>query len=644
MTATPELSLAADFPAATREQWLALVDKVLKGADFDRKLVSQTYDGIAIQPLYTRDAATASGDGGLPGQGSFTRGATVPSATGGSWGIGQRQANPERSAANAEILEDLEGGADSLILQLDLGANPSGGIAVGSLDDLDSVLGGVYLELITIVLDAGADAAEAADLLVALWDRRNVAAADRRAHLALDPLGTLARTGVLPNGLDAALADLARLATAAGAWPQVRVAEVDTSPYVDAGATEVEELAVMVATGVAYLRALTGAGLALDAAARELSFTVTADTDVFATIAKIRAARRLWAHALAAAGVTGEAGEAAAPPLSALTSTRIMSQRDPWTNMLRTTAACFAAGAAGATSVTVQPFDAALGLPDGLARRVARNTQLILLEESHIGSVLDPAGGSYYVETLTDQFTERAWTRFQEIEAAGGMAAVLADGSEAAAIAAQYERRLANIATRRDPITGVSEFPDIAETLLERATPAGSGAPEPSAGASATTVSPLPSIRLAEPFEALRDASDAAAARTGSRPSVFLANLGPVATHTARATFAKNFFEAGGVEAVGADGYESPEDLAAAFTASGSKLAVICSSDAVYAERAEAAAVALRAAGCTRLYLAGNPGELRATLENAGVDEFISVGANVLAVLTTAHEALGVIR
>ena len=640
MTTTPELTLAADFPAATHDQWLALVDKVLKGASFERKLVSTTYDGIAIQPLYT--AADVAATGELPGQANFTRGRLAGGAPDGAWAIRQSYRHPDAAVANAEILEDLDGGVNAVTVRLDVGGvGDSDGVVVADGTDLARLLDGVLLDLIEISVGAGAQFDSAARLLIGAWDAAAVSGDQRRGNLGADPLGALAESGSLPQGLDGALAQVVELSRLTLEWPHVRSIEVDTSVYVDAGASEGEELAAMVATGIAYVRALLDGGLTIEQAATRIGFTIAADADVFATIAKLRAARRLWAHAITAAGGSPAA---AAAPFSALTATRMMSQRDPWVNMLRTTAACFAAGAGGADSVTVQPFDAVIGLPDALARRVARNTQLVLQEESHIASVTDPAGGSYFIEQLTNQLTDRAWARFQEIEAAGGMAAVLLDGSEAKVLATIRDQRMTNIGRRKDALTGVSEFPNLAEAPLERPVPDVDGlrsaaqarsTAEAPAGP-ATTIEPLVAVRLASEFEALRDASDALLISQGIRPQVFLANLGPVATHTARASFAKNFFESGGLEAVGTEGYADDDALVAAFTASGSPLAVICSSDKVYAERAAATAAALKAAGARRVYLAGAPGELKADLEAAGVDEFVHVGVDVLSAVRGA--------
>jgi methylmalonyl-CoA mutase len=311
----------------------------------------------------------------------------------------------------------------------------------------------------------------------------------------------------------------------------------------------------------------------------------------------------------------------------------MMTRRDPYVNMLRATIAVVGAGLGGADAITVLPFTLALGLPDRFARRIARNTQLVLLEESNLAKVADPAAGAGGIEDLTDKLCRAAWAEFQEIEAAGGAWAALQQGLIQSKVAAVRGAREAAVARRKDALTGTSDFPDLAEApvaVLE-VPPV---APPPMADA--PTFEPLPRIRLAEPFEALRDASDRTLAQIGARPKVFLANLGTPADFTARATFAKNFFEAGGIEAVGNDGFESRDALVAAFRASGARLACLCSSDAVYAREAVATAQALRDAGAV-LLLAGRPGALEAALTKAGVRGFVFAGCDALAALRTTH-------
>jgi len=289
------------------------------------------------------------------------------------------------------------------------------------------------------------------------------------------------------------------------------------------------------------------------------------------------------------------------------------SRRDPWVNLLRTTVACFAAGVGGADVVTVQPFDAALGLPDSFSRRIARNTQNLLVEEGHLGRVLDPAGGSWYVESLTESLAQAAWAWFTEIERAGGLAAALDSGLVRDRIAAAWNDRATRLAHRTDALTGVSEFPNLTEKLPDRR-PAASGAPPGG----------LPRVRAAQAFEELRDAADAAA----ERPKVYLATIGPVARHTARASFAGNLFQAGGLETPSGDGV-------AGFADASTTVACICGTDKDYAESAAALAKELREAGATQVWLAAKP-----DLAVDGVDGYVFAGCDALAVLRTVHDEL----
>ena len=300
----------------------------------------------------------------------------------------------------------------------------------------------------------------------------------------------------------------------------------------------------------------------------------------------------------------------------------MLTQRDAYVNMLRATMATFSAGLAGANAIAVLPHTLALGLPDAFARRVARNTQLILLDQSNLAKVSDPAAGAGGIEALTRQLCEAAWALFQEIEKAGGIFAALEQGLIQAKVAATRKARETNIARRKDVLTGASDFPNLreAQVAIECPTVTLPADGDPS------WFEPLIAIRLAEPFERLRDRSDAVLKARGKRPSVFLANLGTAADFTARATFARSFFEAGGIAAIDSEGFSDPVALAVAYEASGADLACLCSSDKVYATTAPEAARALQSAGAQHIYLAGRPGEQEAALRGAGVGEFIFAG------------------
>ncbi|MFE7530717.1 methylmalonyl-CoA mutase family protein [Kitasatospora sp. NPDC057542] len=622
MKVPPErLPLAAEFPAVHREQWQQLVQGVLRksgaqpedGPAAEQALTTRLQDGLSARPLYTAEDTAA--DPGYPGFPPFVRGGRPQGSAVAGWDVRQRHADPDRRRTNEAVLADLEHGVSSLWLEL-------GGAGL-PVEALPEALAGVYLDLAALALDAGPEFTDAAEQLFKLYEEREVSPGAAAGNLGADPLGLQARTGESTR-TEALLAEATTLAArCAAGYPGLRALTVDALPYHEAGASPAQELGCSLATGVAYLRALTAAGLPVDDALGQLEFRYAADADQFLTIAKFRAARRLWARV---AEVSGAGAAASAQRQHAVTSRVMMTARDPWVNMLRTTVACLAAGVGGADAVTVLPFDSALGLPDAFARRIARNTQAILLEESHLARVIDPAGGSWYVEQLSEELARAAWAWFQEIERAGGQQAALTSGLVEERIAATWAERSVRLAKRREPVTGVSEFPHLDEQpLVREPAPAGPGGG-------------LPQVRRAEAYEALRDRSDAHLAANGTRPTLFLASIGTASAHTARTTFAANLFQAGGIATVPAESVD-PAAFAEAFRASGATVACLCSSDALYAEHAAPVAEALKAAGAQRVLLAGRLAEVP-----DGVDEFIFSGGDAVAVLTSLLDQIGAAR
>ena len=632
------LPLAALFPAADREQWQELVATALRksgriaqdaaAGTVEAALTSFTYDGIGVLPLYTADDAPPV-ETGVPGTPPFVRGSSAAVAggqAGAGWDVRQRHSDPDPDVTREAVMADLENGVNSVWLTLG-----RGGLPLGSLEH---VLHGVFLDLAPVVLDAGFDTEAAAEEFFTLISGRGVLPEAVLGNLGADPIGWRARTGDLGASPDLAL--VARLARRClSAAPSVRAVTVDATVYHDAGGSDAEELGASLATGLAYLRALTEAGLDLEQAFDQLDFRYAASADQFLTIAKFRAARRLWARVAEVCGLTGDGHRGQRQ--HAVTSSAMMSRRDPWVNLLRTTLACFGAGAGGAGAITVQPFDAALGLPDGFARRIARNTSSLLVMESHVARVIDPAGGSWYVERLTDDLAAGAWAWFTEIEKAGGIVAALESGLIESRLAATWQRRADNLAHRRDALTGVSEFPNLTETPVVRP-------PDPASAAVQAGPGALPKHRYAADFEELRDAADAHTARTGERPAVFLATLGPAAVHTARASFAANLFQAGGLATPTSGSSVDPAEIVAAYRASGASLACLASSDRLYAEHAVAVATALTEAGAGPIWLAGSPGERAAQYSAAGIDRFVFTGVNALGVLRDVHHQAGIDR
>jgi methylmalonyl-CoA mutase len=615
-----DLPFVTDMPLATRETWLKLVDGVLKGGDFEKKLVSATADGIRIEPLYPK----ASGRVPVAGR-----------ALGAPWAIVQRVDHPDAREANALALTDLENGATGLSLVF-AGAPAAHGFGLPpTTEAVEAALDGVFLDAgVEIAVDAGSKTRDVARILTDHVKARGIAPSDVRIRFGFDPLGGLAAEGRLRN-------DWAEVAPNFAEAVRERVDLGFTAPIVAAdarvvhaaGGSEAQELAYALSSAVAYLRALEASGLSLDKARATLEFRLAADADQFLTIAKFRAIRKLWARVEQACGL-----EPKPVFVAAETAWRMMTRRDPWVNLLRQTVAVFAAGVAGANAVTVLPFTQAIGLPDAFARRIARNTQLVLLEESNLAKVADPSAGSGGLETLTDELCSAAWSLFQAIESEGGLSSALVSGFVQKKVAETRAARDKAVARRKEAVTGTSEFPDVKEAPVAVLKPA--PAPQAPAGGK---VEPLRPARVSEPFEALRDAADAASVR----PQVFLAALGPIAAFTARAMFAKNLFEAGGIAAAANDGFakDGSTDLAAmaaAFKASGAGIACLCSTDEIYAAEGEKAATALLAAGAKRVYMAGRPGDLEPALKQAGVGGFVFVGCDVLATLREAHAILGI--
>ncbi len=620
MTDPEILPFTADFASATREDWRKLVDAVLKGAPFER-LVSTTYDGLRIEPLAARrkDARPIAG----------RTGATA-------WEVLARIDHPDPALANEIALRELENGASGLSLVF---ANSLGdhGFGLPAREDaLARVLEGVDVAAdVAIELDLSPHAEAAVDAALA----KGLALSPRATRLRLgrDPLGAMALAGSAARKWNEEAPHFARrVAALAREGFQGRLAAADGRVIHNAGGSEAQELAFALGVALAYLRALEAAGVALETARRMIFFRLCADADQFLTIAKFRALRKLWSRVEASCGLAPEPAF-----VSAETAWRMMAQRDPHVNILRAAIAVSAAALGGADAITVLPFTAARGLPERLARRIARNTQLILIEEAHLASVADPAAGSGAVEDLTDQLCQTAWVLIRAIEAAGGVAAALESGLIQNQVAAVRAKRATAVAQRRDALTGVSAFPNLHEAeVAVMAVAKQSHSPPPQAG-KARTFAPLPAIRLAQPFEALRDASDRWRAATGARPKIFFANLGTPADFSARATFAKNFFEAGGIEPVGTESHDAAA-LAAAFKAAGTALACLCSADKVYEKEAPAAAATLKAAGARHIYLAGRPGEREAAFRAAGVQSFIYDGCDALATLKSAYDILGI--
>ena len=597
----PDAAIAEGFPTPDRAAWRALVDKALKSGDFDRSLVARSADGIALGPLDTAADAPA------PAPPLWS--ARDPSRP---WEVRTTVAHPDPAAANGQALEDLQNGAASVLLRID----PAGreGVAVGSADDLRRVLDGVLTDLAPVALDAGWLGSQAAAWL------SEAAGRGPSAPLAfhLDPLGAFAHDGESPGPLDGHLAAAAQSAASLAETHPAATAWLANGRAVhEAGGTEAQELGAMAAAAVAYVRAGQAAGMSSEAALRAVVLGVSVDGRFLLSTAKLRAARELWRR-------VSSAFRADVPArIEARSSARMLSRLDAWTNLVRLTAAGFAGAVGGADAVVLAPFTEPLGPATAFARRQARNTQLVLQEEAHLGRVADPAAGAWSLGRITDSLARRAWTAMQEIERRGGLAQALRSGwlqGEVAGGRAALER---DVATRRAGLVGVSEFPSLAEAPVEveALAPSPRPAPDPRLPGPDDQAEALAPMRLSAAFERLRERASAA----GSRPRAYLAELGPVSEHAARAGFARNLLAAGGIMAEGGP----PE----AYDLEQGAVAVLVGSDELYAAEGAGAVRTLRERGARSVWIAGP--------ELGGTDGRLAAGCDATALLDRLLTELG---
>lgn len=573
-------------PSHAPTEWEAAAAAVLRksgriaddapDAEVWAKLTRRTLDDIAISPLGTPELTTGLTTVGRP-------------ARAGAWQVCAAFESTDAAATSEAIETDLENGVNAVWLAV-------GEHAIG-VDQVARALRPVLLDVAPVILDAPADALAAAEAFAALAGDVSI---DPGTNLGADPIGAhIRRFNPGTEEDDRSIVPVAEIAKRLGC----RAIVADGTVVHDRGASDAQELAYALEVATTYLRILVDAGFSVDEAAALIDFRLAATDEQFPTIAKLRAVRRLWARVLEASGAT-EAQPAQAR-VHAVTSRPMMSKYDPWVNMLRTCVAAFAAGVGGADLVTVLPFDARLGLPDAFARRIARNTSALLIDEAHVAVVADPAGGSHMVERLTDDLAVAAWAEFGKLDVPGGLHASAEAFQER--IAAVVAERSAQIARRKRPITGLSEFPNLHESLPERAAYP-EGRPEVAS--------------YGEAFEALRD--EPVSGR------IFLATMGTVAAHTARATFASNLFAAGGIDVVNEGAHEDVEAVLAHYR--NEPVVCLVGNDAAYAEWGTDLANRLREAGAAWVIVAGKPLD--------GCDDNCAMGIDALDFLTRTREKL----
>lgn len=616
---TDQLVLGADFPHISEEQWLKAAEKSLKGKSVTRVLSKQTDNDFDLVAYCTKPMVGPLGN-------------VISEAR--PWDVRQRVVASDAAIANKHILEHLEGGATSIILGDALKGN-----ANLSVDWLNRALEGVHLNMIRLCVDNGPAFYEGVGVLEKTL--REMGEVHRsRVHYMADPISLIAAQGALDVSEDELQAMIGHMGVfAAESQVRTQVMNVGTAVFRNAGASEAQELALALASGVYYLRGLESKGMSLLEAARQISFTLTADTHFVLNTSKFRAMRLMWMAVLKACNV-----HKPLMSLGAETSSRMLSRRDPWVNILRTTVAAFTAGIGGADTITISPYTQALGGETNEARRIARNLHILLQDESYLSLVADPAAGARSFGTITNALVDEAWELFQSIEAKGGILALMKSGDIQKDIAAIWDEKQQRIAIRREPITGVSEFPNIHEKLpavdaaeIITASPvlfaddfAGStlaGKYQPSRKEK-IVVDALPQHALDEDFEMLRARADIYIERTGSRPKVYLANIGPVSRHIVRSNFIKNFVETAGFEAVVGAGSADRQDIYKEATASGCQIAVVCGDDEMYETYLSSIVDELRDAYVSEIWVAGKFQDM------GDIDGFIQLGSNVINIMS----------
>ena len=709
MSATTKSKLLAEFPPASYDDWRKLVEAELKGAPFDKKMFTATYDGITLKPIYLReDVANLPHVNSLPGFAPFVRGASVSGYAKKSWDVSQEIAVASPTDFNFAARNSISRGLNALNMVLDRatrnGLDPDwaapedvgfGGLSIATLGDLDRALDGVDLEKTSLFVRSGASALPFASLFIALAKKRKKSLAQLHGCIEMDPLGVLAHEGKLPQSLAGAYREMAALtAWAAKNAPQLQTICIHSRAWHEAGGSAVQELAYTLATGVEYLRQLSALGVDVNTAAPRIRFAVTVGTNFFLEIAKLRALRMLWSQAVAAAGGNDAARKIS---LHVRTSQWNKSVVDPYNNLLRSTVEAFAGVLGGCDSMQVGAFDEVVRSPDDFSLRIARNTQLVLQKECNLNHVIDPAGGSWFVENATAEIAARAWALFQEIEKGGGIEVALRAGTPQKAVAETASKKIKAVTSRRDSIVGVNQYANPKEKPLEvpaadaktfhrrRVQQVSSHRTEledaesqvvldglakviglkgaelfsacveaVSAGATLgeTTralrindspcepITPVCITRAATLVEALRAAMNR---RADGPAKVFLCNMGSFKEHKARADFSRGFFSVGGYEVISPTGFKTPEDAVTALLKSHADIAVICSTDENYPALVPALIEEIRAQKPGAIIvLAGYPPEQIEAHKKSGVHEFIHIRADVVEVLSRIHAKLGI--
>lgn len=689
-----ELRLLNNFPPHSYQQWKEAAEVLLKGRSFEKTLITPTYEGFDLQPIYLQQHLHGMlWKDDLPGLGSRVRGMRAEGYRGAPWLISQELSAPTPDGLNALIHEGLNGGQNELNLWLDSngrrGVDADSdqartvavcGVSLSTLDDLSRLFRDVRLDWVSVYWRSGLATGALAALYFAYVRQAGFRLKDLKGAFDNDPLALLAEGGTLPCSLDDAYDEMAALTEyVKSKAPGIQSIGVQGHVYHNGGGSSAQELGYVLATGVEYMSALTERGLDPADVAAHMRISLSVGSQFFVEIAKFRAFRMLWNRVLESFGVPEDRRRL---HLHARTGLWNKTLYDPYVNMLRTTTEAFSAVIGGCDSLHVGPFDEVIRESDTFSRRIARNTHAILAEECHLGKVVDPAGGSWAVETLTAQMAEQAWQILQDIEGRAGMADALDRGIPQQAVEAMRREKLKNMQQRKDVLVGTNVYPMASESRLEsrkvaydavlrqrmaalkeaRAASKAAGlladlrempafglermelAVEAArqgatlgdlhaawyAPANAEVSAPkIPFKRSAEDFERLRAQSENWQKAKGEAPMVLQLNYGPSRAYRIRADWTSAFFQTGGFKVVNDQDFGSLEAMLDAVESTNASVAVLTSDDETYAVEAVDAAKALKSAK-PNLYLlmAGAPGEREAELRAAGINDFVHMRVN----------------
>lgn len=610
-----EEKLFSEFAPVPTEKWEEVIQRDLKGADYEKKLVWRTDEGFKVRPYYRAEDLKDLGYlEVMPSEFPYTRGAKADN----NWDIVQSVTATDPAEANAVALASIKGGATMIAFNCK---------EVKNAQDLAVMLKGIEMPKIGIQLQhVCGRAVEAVRDFITYLDVNKIDKSQVRGGVAYDGIACALRHGKFRTTPEAAMETALELVRLTEEMPQFRVVNVRGILLHNGGATIVQELGYALGIANEYLAYATSHGLTVDQMASKMEVTLSIASTYFMEIAKLRAFRLLWATMVAQYKPADD--KSCLVRINSVASSWNKTIYDPYVNMLRTTTEGMSAALGGADSITLQPFDMAYKHDDDFSRRISRNVQVILKEESYFDKVVDPGAGSYYIESLTDSIAEHAWKQFQAVEADGGMVNLVISGAVKSAIEESCHKRDIDIATRKYVLLGTNQYPNINDAMLDKIEE--QGQEESGEG--------LRTYRGAMAFEALRLRTERYAKQHG-RPKVFLLKIGNLAMRQARAGFVTNFFGCAGYEILDNAGFDTVEHGIEAAQAAQADIVVICSSDEEYATFGVEAAKAAKAAGFIYI-VAGNPAEGVEELKAAGTDDFIHVRTNVLECLRKYNDLL----